>query len=200
MGLPCRSIVRALPNYSKLVNSHANLQVFSHLKQVLILILYHLLLLLTKALCDHHLIKREPDDDDDDHNRDRDYLPNVHSGSMLPVPVHYLAKSTIKKQLPAVRYGSLNRERSIGKDSSCGDDLCIVCINQIEASQEVRVLLNCSHVFHKDCLDAWVDQGQGTCPLCRSNLLILTPQNHHDQRDPSRMDRMIYLFGHDCPF
>ncbi|RVW60946.1 hypothetical protein CK203_049270 [Vitis vinifera] len=37
-------------------------------------------------------------------------------------------------------------------------------------SQEVRELGNCCHVFHKECIDIWMDQGQGTCPLCRSKL------------------------------
>ncbi|KAJ4777190.1 RING zinc finger protein-like [Rhynchospora pubera] len=30
---------------------------------------------------------------------------------------------------------------------------------------------NCSHLFHKECIDNWVDLGKVTCPLCRALLL-----------------------------
>ncbi|WP_422615257.1 RING finger domain-containing protein, partial [Corynebacterium parakroppenstedtii] len=30
---------------------------------------------------------------------------------------------------------------------------------------------NCRHVFHRCCLDGWLDLGRMTCPLCRSPLL-----------------------------
>ncbi|KAF5811974.1 putative transcription factor C2H2 family [Helianthus annuus] len=35
----------------------------------------------------------------------------------------------------------------------------------------IREIVNCKHVFHRECLDKWVDVGQVNCPLCRSVLL-----------------------------
>ncbi|KAM4123008.1 hypothetical protein ACB094_01G126900 [Castanea mollissima] len=52
-----------------------------------------------------------------------------------------------------------------------GEDVdmeCSVCLNCVERSHEMRELSNCYHVFHKACLDRWVDEGQVTCPLCRT--------------------------------
>lgn len=91
--------------------------------------------------------------------------------------------------------------------------MCVVCMDRIEKSHEVRVPCNCSHVFHRECLDGWMGHRQVTCPLCRSKLLplVLLPGSddqgeHHDQaqqvqdQDPWRLERMIYLFGEDYFF
>ncbi|RXH95863.1 hypothetical protein DVH24_008363 [Malus domestica] len=38
------------------------------------------------------------------------------------------------------------------------------------AEETHRKQCNCGHVFHWECLDSWVDQGQATCPLSRAML------------------------------
>ncbi|KAJ4711772.1 RING-H2 finger protein [Melia azedarach] len=84
--------------------------------------------------------------------------------------------SMIKKTLPVVEYGKF-LERVVGGDHVVGHSVsvsvavCTVCLECIEKSQEIRELGNCSHVFHRECLDRWVDESQITCPLCRSMLL-----------------------------
>ncbi|EXB78378.1 Uncharacterized RING finger protein [Morus notabilis] len=88
--------------------------------------------------------------------------------------------SLIKKQLPMMSYGSF-LQRETGKVSeNDNDNICIVCLSGIEARHEVRVPFNCCHVFHRECLDAWIDQGRGTCPLCRSKLCNIH-DHHYDQ-------------------
>ncbi|PON83675.1 43kDa postsynaptic protein [Trema orientale] len=146
-----------------------------------------------------------------DHHHDDHDRP---SPLLVAVPVLFIAES-IKKQLPAMSYSSFvekssTRALSSSSSSSSGsaDGVnCIVCMNGIDGRQEVRVPFNCRHVFHRECLDAWVDQGQATCPLCRSKLLPSTSQNHDDHQnefgsegDPWRKERMVYLFGDDYLF
>ena len=46
---------------------------------------------------------------------------------------------------------------------------CVACLCKIEAGEEIREL-RCGHMFHRDCLDRWVRQRNGTCPLCRGCL------------------------------
>nr|GMD10392.1 E3 ubiquitin-protein ligase RHA2B-like [Ipomoea batatas] len=48
---------------------------------------------------------------------------------------------------------------------------CSICLEEIELDHEVRDPVTCNHVFHRPCLDTWVDEGQVTCPVCRSMLL-----------------------------
>ncbi|CAA0817203.1 E3 ubiquitin-protein ligase RHA2A [Striga hermonthica] len=47
---------------------------------------------------------------------------------------------------------------------------CVVCLNQICEGDHVRSL-PCGHVFHKDCLDGWLNQMNLNCPLCRAPLV-----------------------------
>ncbi|KAF8765362.1 hypothetical protein HU200_008504 [Digitaria exilis] len=102
----------------------------------------------------------------------------------------------VKARLPAVEYGHLVAERLMLAPSTttCHDDAavachggdgeeeeatasasttttCIVCLETVEATDEVRRLGNCAHAFHRGCIDKWIDMGRATCPLCRSDLL-----------------------------
>ncbi|XP_030530438.1 RING-H2 finger protein ATL5 [Rhodamnia argentea] len=80
--------------------------------------------------------------------------------------------------LPLATYGDAVAERL---RASC--DTCAVCFSPLMEGEEVRVLRNCRHVYHRECLDGWVgcdsDHGRDrpgdrsnhrTCPLCRAPL------------------------------
>lgn len=47
---------------------------------------------------------------------------------------------------------------------------CVFCLCDIEEGEEVREL-RCRHVFHRFCLDRWLEFGNDTCPLCRVPLV-----------------------------
>ncbi|CAH2048228.1 unnamed protein product [Thlaspi arvense] len=65
--------------------------------------------------------------------------------------------------LPVVRFSDLNRPES---------ECCAVCLYDFENDDEIRRLTNCSHIFHKGCLDRWMmDYNQMTCPLCRTQFI-----------------------------
>ncbi|XP_020227537.1 probable E3 ubiquitin-protein ligase RHA1A [Cajanus cajan] len=86
------------------------------------------------------------------------------------------------------------------------EDTCAVCLSQFNKEDEVRELLNCYHVFHRECIDKWLDHEHEnhnpTCPLCRAPLL--TSCCHHSSAScvpppqPSwAVERLLYLFGDD---
>ncbi|KAJ0594176.1 putative transcription factor C2H2 family [Helianthus annuus] len=44
---------------------------------------------------------------------------------------------------------------------------CAVCLSEFENGESGRVLPNCKHCFHTECIDMWF-YNHSTCPLCRS--------------------------------
>lgn len=46
---------------------------------------------------------------------------------------------------------------------------CAVCLCEFEDDDLLRLLPVCSHVFHRDCVDVWLDS-HVSCPVCRSDL------------------------------
>ncbi|KAK6940692.1 Zinc finger, RING-type [Dillenia turbinata] len=46
---------------------------------------------------------------------------------------------------------------------------CVVCLNEFQENETLRVLPKCGHAFHLDCIDIWF-QSNANCPLCRSSI------------------------------
>ncbi|KAK8618472.1 hypothetical protein V6N13_132461 [Hibiscus sabdariffa] len=44
---------------------------------------------------------------------------------------------------------------------------CSVCLGTIKEESTVRLLPNCKHIFHVQCIDTWF-QSHTTCPVCRT--------------------------------
>ncbi|CAN4114570.1 unnamed protein product [Withania somnifera] len=68
---------------------------------------------------------------------------------------------------------NLNRIFSYSFDDQ-GDEAagssCVVCLSRLGDGEHVRKL-DCKHVFHKVCLDGWLDTFNFNCPICRSSLV-----------------------------
>ncbi|KAF8686083.1 hypothetical protein HU200_043689 [Digitaria exilis] len=47
---------------------------------------------------------------------------------------------------------------------------CRVCLARFEPESVVN-RLPCGHLFHRACLETWLDYDHATCPLCRLRLL-----------------------------
>ncbi|XP_022752022.1 probable E3 ubiquitin-protein ligase XERICO [Durio zibethinus] len=70
----------------------------------------------------------------------------------------------IEEKNPTIRY---SRRPTSRVDQS---NECAVCLSELEEGEKVR-RLKCKHIFHKDCLDRWLQQYLATCPLCRTKVL-----------------------------
>jgi len=57
---------------------------------------------------------------------------------------------------------------------------CIICFEDIKSSEMIRKW-ECSHTFHKNCIDYW----ENKCPICRNDNLIIPEITFQISRNPS---------------
>ncbi|XP_066313591.1 RING-H2 finger protein ATL39-like [Miscanthus floridulus] len=63
--------------------------------------------------------------------------------------------------------GSSSASGSAAGMTSAAD--CAVCLSELADGEKVRALPGCGHVFHVDCVDAWL-RSRTTCPVCRAEV------------------------------
>ncbi|KAB1213738.1 RING-H2 finger protein ATL16 [Morella rubra] len=68
---------------------------------------------------------------------------------------------SVIRELPTFQFRREGDARSI---------CCVVCLNEFQEEDMLRLLPKCSHAFHLDCIDIWL-QSNANCPLCRSSIL-----------------------------
>ncbi|KAE8723781.1 electron transfer flavoprotein subunit beta [Hibiscus syriacus] len=78
-----------------------------------------------------------------------------------PAIEHRGLDESVIRSIPTFQF-----KKSDGKRSPCE---CAVCLNEFKEDEKLRRIPNCSHVFHIDCIDVWL-QGNANCPLCRTNI------------------------------
>ncbi|CUS10909.1 unnamed protein product, partial [Tuber aestivum] len=104
------------------------------------------------------------------------------SGALAAVPQSDApASATTTTTAAAVAGGGGGEEDAAGEvgagagagESQAGFDAdqvrCPVCQEDFEQGQDLRVL-PCRHRFHPDCIDPWLLNVTGSCPLCRIDL------------------------------
>ncbi|KAL8256021.1 hypothetical protein R6Q59_031088 [Mikania micrantha] len=87
-------------------------------------------------------------------------------------PFHSVSAVLIRELLPVVKFSEL-----VDPPESCA-----VCLYEFEAGDEVRRLTNCRHIFHRYCLDRWMDHDRKTCPLCRTPFVSDELQDSFNER------------------
>ena len=76
-----------------------------------------------------------------------------------------------KRILREVTYEGGRNERAgrAGRTSHGeGVDMCAVCRDDFQVGEKV-ISLNCTHMFHRDCLEPWLEK-ERTCPCCRKEV------------------------------
>lgn len=70
----------------------------------------------------------------------------------------------IVSALPLVEFAELPADQQVGKYFDCP-----VCLDVFDPSDRLRLLPQCAHAFHSECIDEWF-RSHTTCPLCRACL------------------------------
>ncbi|OIW02031.1 hypothetical protein TanjilG_13769 [Lupinus angustifolius] len=76
-----------------------------------------------------------------------------------------LSAILIRELLPAIQFSDLDSTSAAVTAAESG---CAVCLYEFSGEDEIRCLRNCKHIFHRGCVDRWIDHDQKTCPLCRT--------------------------------
>ncbi|KAL3572123.1 hypothetical protein D5086_026027, partial [Populus alba] len=45
---------------------------------------------------------------------------------------------------------------------------CAICLSEYNSKETLRMIPECNHCFHADCVDEWLRMN-GTCPVCRKS-------------------------------
>lgn len=48
---------------------------------------------------------------------------------------------------------------------------CCICLGIFQDGEKVKVLPDCRHRYHSECVDKWL-RTQSSCPLCRASLRV----------------------------
>lgn len=72
-------------------------------------------------------------------------------------------------------------------DSADSGLACSVCTDDFIKGQNIRVL-PCKHKFHPECIDPWLLNVSGTCPLCRVDLHPTSPDNEEPEENGADTD------------
>lgn len=63
---------------------------------------------------------------------------------------------------------------------------CAICILDYKAGDTLKILPDCHHVFHKDCIVPWLTERSGHCPLCRVTVRVLGTKDDDGKHRRSR--------------
>ncbi|EOA18556.1 hypothetical protein CARUB_v10007114mg [Capsella rubella] len=78
--------------------------------------------------------------------------------STAVVTTHSGLNPYVIKSLPSFTFSAATAETTI----ECG-----ICLSEFEDNDSGRILPNCKHMFHVNCIDMWF-HSHSSCPLCRS--------------------------------
>ncbi|KAK3145857.1 hypothetical protein QOZ80_3BG0258420 [Eleusine coracana subsp. coracana] len=71
------------------------------------------------------------------------------------------------KGYPEVVYGDKARKKK-GATTTC--TCCSICLDNYGDGDVLRMLPECGHLFHRECVDPWL-RHHPTCPVCRTSPL-----------------------------
>jgi RING-H2 zinc finger protein RHA1 len=91
-------------------------------------------------------------------------------GDFLEPEITFSTRPDSSPEFPSISALLIRELLPVEKFSDLLDapESCAVCLYEFEGGDEIRRLTNCRHIFHRSCLDRWMDHDQKTCPLCRT--------------------------------
>ncbi|XP_073030459.1 RING-H2 finger protein ATL16-like [Primulina eburnea] len=88
-----------------------------------------------------------------------------HLLSRSPVPENRGLTEAAIRSIPVFKFNKGNGKEPAVQNSS----ECVVCLIEFQEEEQLRIIPNCGHFFHIDCIDVWL-QNNANCPLCRTSV------------------------------
>ncbi|KAK3020086.1 hypothetical protein RJ639_003710 [Escallonia herrerae] len=108
------------------------------------------------------------------------FSPTQRNGRPTLGLIRPAATASVSLGLDAATIGSLPilMHKSLAVDSDKDDDSvvvmvereCSICLGLFEDDEMIKVLPECLHAYHSECVDKWL-RTRPSCPLCRTSLI-----------------------------
>jgi hypothetical protein len=72
------------------------------------------------------------------------------------------------KGYPEVVYGEARKLAKATKKGTSTCTCCSICLDNYGKGDVLRMLPDCGHLFHRECVDPWL-RHHPTCPVCRTS-------------------------------
>ncbi|KAJ9184590.1 hypothetical protein P3X46_004302 [Hevea brasiliensis] len=119
-----------------------------------------ILLLITTITLASYFCTRAPQTSAHNQRRDREEPPELHN-----IVVDVGLDETTLKRYPKLLYSEAKLHKS-DSTATC----CSICLADYKNTDILRLLPDCSHLFHLKCVDPWL-RLHPTCPVCRTSPL-----------------------------
>ncbi|RBR12380.1 uncharacterized protein FIESC28_08640 [Fusarium coffeatum] len=111
----------------------------------------------------------KPDPELELENTEANDTATQRSASRLSETRRHDATMTVAGGADAVSAATRTSSSPEGAGEGASDQQCSICTEDFKVGEDVRVL-PCKHQFHPACIDPWLINVSGTCPLCRYDL------------------------------
>ncbi|XP_062095858.1 RING-H2 finger protein ATL40-like [Humulus lupulus] len=116
----------------------------------------------------------------------------IHNTNHVPKSTTRGLDPQVIDSLPEFVYKSSSAAAANGRRGSRGGSIdvveCSVCLSSITDDSKVRLLPNCKHLFHVECVDMWLSSNT-TCPLCRAAVEPKVPTA--EPEESSAVERVV---------
>ncbi|KAG6605626.1 RING-H2 finger protein ATL79, partial [Cucurbita argyrosperma subsp. argyrosperma] len=128
---------------------------------VVILLLCGLICALALNTAIRCFLRRSADHDPSDSQQEEE----LQDGTAKPTLVDKL------KMAPALVFTAEMKSKLAGAEAEC-----TICLTEFSEGEEIRVLTNCKHGFHVQCIQKWLIL-HSSCPTCRRSYLPPSPSS-----------------------